>query len=94
MNSRKYIENLGGNLNIIGSNIKTYREKNNISRQELSNKLMILGLDISSQSIFDIEIGTRTVIDYELCAFAKVLDTTADELLKDFREYLDKKLKN
>lgn len=48
----------------------------------------------SSQSIFDIEIGTRTVIDYELCAFAKVLDTTADELLKDFRDYLDKKLKN
>ena len=44
--------------------------------------------------IFDIEIGTRTVIDYELCAFAKVLDTTADELLKDFRDYLDKKLKN
>lgn len=48
----------------------------------------------SSQSIFDIEIGTRTVIDYELCAFAKVLDTTADELLKNFRDYLDKKLKN
>ena len=50
---------------------------------------MILGVDISSQSIFDIETGTRTVIDYELCAIAKILNTTSDDLMKDFKEYLD-----
>ena len=90
MNTRKYIENLGGNLNTVGNNIKIIREKNNLSRQNLSDKLMMLGIDISSQSIFDIETGSRTVIDYELCAFAKILNTTTDALLKDFRNYLDK----
>jgi len=90
LNTRKYIENLGGNLNTVGNNIKIIREKNNLSRQNLSDKLMMLGIDISSQSIFDIETGSRTVIDYELCAFAKILNTTTDALLKDFRNYLDK----
>lgn len=90
MNTRKYIDNLGGKLNTVGNNIKIIREKNNLSRQTVSDQLMILGIDISSQSIFDIETGSRTVIDYELCAFAKILDTTTDALLKDFRIYLDK----
>lgn len=90
MNTRKYIDNLGGKLNTVGNNIKIIREKNGLSRQDVSNQLMILGIDISSQSIFDIETGSRTVIDYELCAFAKIFNITTDELLKDFRNYLDK----
>lgn len=90
MNTRKYIDNLGGKLNTVGNNIKIIREKNGLSRQDISNQLMILGIDISSQSIFDIETGSRTVIDYELCAFAKIFNTSTDELLNDFRNYLDK----
>lgn len=90
MNTRKYIDNLGGKLNTVGNNIKIAREKNNLSRQTVSDQLMMLGIDISNQSIFDIETGSRTVIDYELCAFAKILNTTTDSLLKDFRNYLDK----
>lgn len=90
MNTRKPLEYLDGNLNIVGLNIQNIRTIKKISRQELSNKLMILGIDISSQSIFDIETGTRTVVDYELCAIAKVLDITVDILLKDFKAYLDK----
>ena len=50
---------------------------------------MMLGIDISGQSIFDIESGTRTVVDFELCAIAKILNTSSDNLLKDFRNYLD-----
>lgn len=89
MNTRKYFDKLNGKLNAVGDNIKTSREENKMSRQDLSNKLMILGLDISSQSIFDIETGVRTVVDYELCAIAKVLNVDTNVLLKDFREYLD-----
>ena len=89
MNNRKYIEKLNGKLNIVGNAIKIIREQQGLSRQELSNKLMILGIDISSQSIFDIEKGTRTVVDYELCTIAKILDTTTYNLLKNFRNYLD-----
>lgn len=90
MNTRKYIEQLNGKLNAIGTNIRQIRENKNISRQSLSDKLMILGIDISNQSIFDIEKGTRTVIDYELCAIAEVLDVTTDSLLFDFKNILDK----
>ncbi len=90
MNSRKYIDNLNGKLNIVGSNIKFIREQNGLSRQALSDKLMFLGVDISSQSIFDIETGSRTVIDYELCAISKILNTSSDDLMKDYRKYIDK----
>lgn len=89
MNSRKYIDNLNGKLNIVGSNIKFIREQNGLSRQSLSDKLMFLGVDISSQSIFDIETGSRTVIDYELCAISKILNTSSDDLMKDYRKYID-----
>lgn len=89
MNTRKYIDELDGKLNIVGTNICKIREKLNMSRQSLSDKLILMGIDISSQSIFDIEKGTRTVIDYELCAIAKVLNTTSDELMKEFNEYLN-----
>lgn len=90
MNTRKYLKNLNGKVNITGINIKNIRNQLGISRQSLSDKLMIMGVDINSQSIFDIETGTRTVIDYELCAIAKILDTTSDDLMKDFKSYLDK----
>ena len=90
MNTRKYLDKLDGNLNIVGKNIEIRRNEINMSRQALSDKLILFGIDISSQSIFDIEKGTRTVIDYELCAIAKILDTTSDELMEDFKHYLDK----
>ena len=89
MNTRKYFDNLEGKLNTVGNNIKTIRETKKMSRQKLSNELMLLDIDISSQSIFDIETGSRTVIDYELCAIAKILNTSTDFLLKDFKKYLD-----
>lgn len=89
MNTRKYFDKLDGKLNIVGKNIEFYREKNNISRQMLSDKLILMGIDLSPQIIFNIEKGTRTVVDYELCAIAKILNTTSDELMKEFKNYLD-----
>ncbi len=90
MNTRKNVEKLNGKLNIVGEKITELRKKSNLSRQDISNQLMILGIDISSQSIYDIEIGSRTVVDYELCAIAKILNISSDSLLKDFKEYIDK----
>ncbi len=89
LSTRKSVEQLKGQLNIVGRNIDNLRVKQQLSRQALSNSLMILGIDIPSQSIYDIEIGARTVVDYELCAIAKVLNTTADTLMKDFKNYID-----
>ena len=88
MNNRKYFDSLDGKLNVVGKEIKLYREQLKMSRQDLSNKLMMFGIDISSQSIFDIENGYRTVVDYELSAIAKILNVTTDKLLQDFNEHL------
>ena len=88
-NKRKYSKELRNKINTVGKSIYLKRKELKYSRQKLSDKLMLLGIDISTQSIYDIEIGKRTVLDYELCGFAKVLNTSADELLKDFRASLD-----
>lgn len=88
-NKRKYSNALEGKLNTVGKNIFTLRTEQKLSRQKLSNRLMLKGVDISTQSIYDIEVGKRTVLDYELCAIAKELNTSADELLQDFSFKLD-----
>ena len=90
MNTRKYIDTLNGRLNTVGKNIEAIRKQQKKSRQDISDQLMILGIDLSAQSVFDIETGSRTVIDYELCAIAKILGVTTDLLLEDFKYYLDK----
>ena len=79
-NSRK----IDGSLNVIGNKIKYYREKNNLSYQKLSDKLMLLGVDIHKQAIYNIEVGKRTIVDYELCAFAIALDIDIKELINPF----------
>lgn len=89
-NKRKYSKELDGKLNTVGKNINLKRNELKLSRQKLSDKLMLLGIDISTQSIYDIEVGKRTVLDYELCALAKVLNISVDELLNSFKKKLDR----
>lgn len=89
MNTRNYIEVLDGKLNIVGKNIQKCRENLGFSRQFFSDRLMNIGVDISAQSVYDIENGTRTVADYELAAISRVLKTTSDLLMKEFYDYID-----
>ena len=79
-NSRK----IDGSLNVIGNKIKYYREKNNLSYQKLSDKLMLLGVDIHKQAIYNIEVGKRTIVDYELCAFAKIFGISVNDLTDEY----------
>lgn len=79
-NSRK----IDGSLNVIGNKIKYYREKNNLSYQKLSDKLMLLDVDIHKQAIYNIEVGKRTIVDYELCAFAKCFGISVNDLTDEF----------
>lgn len=79
-NSRK----VNGSLNVVGNKIKYYRESNILSYQKLSDKLMLLGVDIHKQAIYNIEIGKRTVVDYELCAFAKCFGITVNDLTDEY----------
>ena len=76
--------NIGNSLNIVKDKIRYYRELNNYSYQGLSDKLMLHGIDIHKQEIYKIETGKRTVVDYELCGFAKVFNVKLVDLVSDF----------
>ena len=55
-----------------------------ISLSSLSNKLMLMGVDISKQSLYRIEQNKRSVRDYELSSIAIALGVKSDDLLQDF----------
>ena len=81
MSLHKKYEN---NLNVIADNLKELRKNKNISLSALSNKLMLMGVDISKQSLYRIEQNKRSVRDYELSSIAISLGVKTDDLLKDF----------
>lgn len=89
-NCRNPYITLEGKLNVTGKNINYYRLQKGLSSQQLSDKLIMMGLDIHRQAIFSIESGKRTVTDYEVCAIAEVLKIPTENLLKDFSEFLKK----
>lgn len=76
--------NIEGKLNVIGDKIRYYRKLNNISYEKLSNMLMLYGIYIHKQSIYNIERGIRTVVDYEICAFAKCFGIDVNDLIEDY----------
>lgn len=87
-NARKKIKELNGGRNVTGYNIKKTRINKDISAQQLSDKLIIKGIDLHRQSIFLIEAGKRSITDYELAAIADILETTPNDLLCDFMKVL------
>lgn len=72
-----------GKLNAIGSRIKEYRIKNNMTQKELTEQLQLLGIDINKNSLQKIESRNRIIKEYELSAFSKIFGVSSDELLKD-----------
>ena len=91
-NRNQYVA-LDGKLNVTGKNINHYRTQKGLSAQQLSDKLIMLGLDIHRQAIFAIEAGKRSLTDYELCVIAEILGVTSNDLLKDFREFVKNEFK-
>lgn len=88
-NSRNYPSSFNKRLNIIGAKIQEYREAQNLTTEELSNKLLFIGIDIPAKSLYHIEIGTRTIVDFEICAIAKVLNIPVSYLLEDYYNSLN-----
>lgn len=84
-NGNKY----NGKLNVIGLKIKYYRMKNGWSLSELSNRLMLQGIDIPKSSLQRMETGGRVIRDYELAGFSKVFKVSPNILLKDFLEEIE-----
>lgn len=87
-NYKNTYKDLKGRKNVTGSNINYYRTQRELSAQQLSDRLIMRGLDIHRQAIYAIEAGKRSVADYELCIIAEELGVTADVLLKDFTNFI------
>jgi transcriptional regulator with XRE-family HTH domain len=84
------IAKFDGNMNVIGRLLKIYRTNKNLSYEQLSAKLELIGVSIHKQSLYDIENNKRTVKDYELFAIAYVLEIDVNVLFQDMQEQLKK----
>lgn len=71
-----------GKLNAIGSRIKEYRIKNNMTQKTVSEKLQLLGIDLNKNSLQKIERGDRIIKEFELAGLAQIFNVSADLLLE------------
>ncbi len=73
-----------GSANLCGTKIAEFRKNSQpyISQRKLADMLQLEGIDLDKNAIQRIESGKRFVTDIELLAFAKIMKTSADFLLK------------
>ncbi len=71
-------------LNLIGPILREKRIECKMSLEKLSSKLLLLGINIPVTSLHRIENNQRTVRDYEICAFAVILNI---DVVRTFRTY-------
>ena len=82
-------KNFNKNQNIIGGNIKKYRELKGISQRELANKVALLGVTLYNSDISRIENNTLFIRDYEQKAICKVLNISIEQLFENTDKYFD-----
>lgn len=71
-----------GRNNTCGIKVKEIRKELRISQHELSNRLIVNGLDIDKNAVQRIESGQRFVTDIEIIYLAKVLNISVEELIR------------
>lgn len=83
-----YKNKFNGSNNICGKKIYSLRKQlvPKVSQRAFADKLQLIGIDLDKNAIQRIESGQRFVTDIELKAFAQILKTTTDELLKNDNE--------
>ena len=83
------VKTLNGNKNIIVQNIKKYRKAKKMSQPEICRQLDLLGVTMYNCDIYEIEYGKKTVKDFEVLAFCKVLGITLEELYSNTDKYYE-----
>ncbi|MBQ3234737.1 MAG: helix-turn-helix transcriptional regulator [Clostridia bacterium] len=66
----------------IGGNIRTLREKANMTQEALATKLQILGCDITRSAIAKIEVGQRHLYPDEVISIKTILGVSYDDIFK------------
>lgn len=74
---------LNNNLNIIAKNLRKYRDAQKLSQSDICRELALMGITMYNNDIYKIEHNKRTVKDYELYAFAKILKISYDQLFEE-----------
>lgn len=77
---------LNNNLNIIAKNLRKYREQKGFSQPDICRELALMGITMFNNDIYKIEHNKRTVKDYELYAFTKVLKISYEQLFEGAEE--------
>lgn len=85
------IRKLNNNFNVIGENLKKCRISSNLSQADLVKELNILGISIHKNDVSLIEANKRTVKDYELWGFVRILDINYEDIFQNIEDKLDSK---
>lgn len=64
----------------IGANIRKYRERLNMTQEQLSAKLQISGSDITRSAVAKIEVGQRHLYPDEIILIKNILKISYEEL--------------
>ena len=83
------VRKLNNNLNVIGENLRKCRKAKHFSQADLMKDLNLLGINMHKNDIYMIEANKRTVKDYEIWGFMKVLNISFEDLFKGIENKLE-----
>lgn len=82
------VRKLNNNLNVIGDNLRKCRKEKHLHKQ-IYKELNLLGINMHKNDIYMIENNKRSVKDYELWGFMKILNITYDDLFAGIENKLE-----
>lgn len=83
------VRKLNNNLNVIGGILRKYRKEKHLSQANLTAELNLLGINLHKNDIYMIENNKRSVKDYEVWGFIKILNITYDDLFAGIENKLE-----
>ena len=69
-----------GSANKVGKNIRMLRFARGLSQRKLAEEMQLKGYNFERTTILKIEKGKRTILDYEVEAFADIFEISLNEL--------------
>lgn len=76
-------KDFNGKKNIVGNNLKKYREQKGLSQRDVCKKLELLGLQIYNSDIHYMEHGDKPIKDYESKALSIVLGISLEQMYEN-----------
>lgn len=83
------VRKLNNNLNVIGENLRNYRKEKHLFQANLTMELNLLGINLHKNDVYMIENNKRSVKDYEVWGFIKVLNISYDDLFAGIEDKLE-----